>query len=37
MEEHSFSRHWPVIVSRLSKAGLTVVDSESDRGDTSGD
>lgn len=25
MEEHSLSRHWPVIVSRLAKAGLSVV------------
>jgi hypothetical protein len=25
MNEHSFSRHWPVIVSRLVKAGLSVV------------
>jgi hypothetical protein len=24
MDEHSLARHWPVIVSRLSKAGLTV-------------
>src|SRR5215831_2327586 len=24
MDERSFARHWPVIVSRLSKAGLTV-------------
>ena len=26
MDAHSLSRHWPVIVSRLDKAGLTVVD-----------
>ena len=26
MDAHSFSRHWPVIVSRLDKAGLVVVD-----------
>jgi hypothetical protein len=25
MQAHSLSRHWPVIVSRLSKAGLAVV------------
>jgi hypothetical protein len=25
MEEHSLSRHWPVVVSRLGKAGLSVV------------
>jgi hypothetical protein len=26
MDEHSLRRHWPVVVSRLEKAGLTVVD-----------
>jgi hypothetical protein len=26
MEAHSLSRHWPVLVSRLEKAGLAVVD-----------
>ena len=26
MDEHSLRRHWPIIVSRLEKAGLTVVD-----------
>ena len=26
MDEHSFQRHWPVIVSRLAKAGLKIVD-----------
>ena len=26
MEEHSLSRHWPVILSRLVKAGLKLVD-----------
>jgi hypothetical protein len=26
MDEHSLSRHWPVIVSRLEKEGLRVVD-----------
>ncbi|AGA26615.1 hypothetical protein [Singulisphaera acidiphila] len=26
MEAHSLSRHWPVVVSRLAKAGLTVVE-----------
>jgi hypothetical protein len=26
MDEHSFRRHWPVIKSRLEKAGLTVVE-----------
>ena len=26
MDEHSLGRHWPVIVSRLGKAGLTVVE-----------
>lgn len=32
MEAHSLSRHWPVVVSRLTKAGLTVVKpAESDR------
>src|SRR5262245_32302362 len=25
MDEHSLARHWPVIVSRLEKAGLSVV------------
>lgn len=25
MNEHSFTRHWPVLVGRLGKAGLTVV------------
>lgn len=25
MEAHSLSRHWPVVVSRLAKAGLSVV------------
>jgi hypothetical protein len=25
MDEHSLARHWPVIASRLSKAGLAVV------------
>jgi hypothetical protein len=25
MDEHSLSRHWSIIVSRLSKAGLAVV------------
>jgi hypothetical protein len=24
MDEHSHARHWPVILSRLSKAGLSV-------------
>jgi hypothetical protein len=24
MDEHSFARHWPVILSRLEKAGLSV-------------
>ena len=26
MEEHSLARHWPVVVSRLAKAGLSVVE-----------
>jgi hypothetical protein len=26
MDEHSLARHWPVIVSRLAKAGLAVVE-----------
>lgn len=26
MNEHSFGRHWPVLLSRLEKAGLTVVE-----------
>jgi hypothetical protein len=26
MSAHSLSRHWPVLLSRLEKAGLTVVD-----------
>jgi hypothetical protein len=26
MEEQSFRRHWPVLLSRLEKAGLRVVD-----------
>ena len=26
MDSHSLGRHWPVILSRLSKAGLTVLD-----------
>ncbi len=25
MEAHSLSRHWPIILSRLAKAGLSVV------------
>ncbi|MDR3634853.1 MAG: hypothetical protein P4L84_13700 [Isosphaeraceae bacterium] len=25
MDEHSLERHWPVILSRLEKAGLSVV------------
>ena len=25
MDDHSFARHWPVILSRLAKAGLSVV------------
>ena len=25
MEEHSLARHWPVIISRLGKAGLSVI------------
>jgi hypothetical protein len=26
MTEHSMARHWPILLSRLDKAGLTVVD-----------
>jgi hypothetical protein len=26
MSAHSLARHWPVLVSRLAKAGLSVVD-----------
>ena len=26
MESHSLARHWPVIVSRLEKAGLSVIE-----------
>jgi hypothetical protein len=26
MTEHSLARHWPVVLSRLHKAGLTVVE-----------
>jgi hypothetical protein len=26
MAAHSLSRHWPILLSRLDKAGLTVVD-----------
>ncbi len=26
MDEHSFGRHWPVIKSRLEKAGLALVE-----------
>jgi hypothetical protein len=26
MESHSLARHWPVVISRLSKAGLAVVE-----------
>ena len=26
MDAHSLSRHWPVLLSRIEKAGLTVVD-----------
>ena len=26
MDAHSYTRHWPVILSRLSRAGLTVCD-----------
>ena len=25
MDAHSFARHWPVLLSRLTKAGLSVV------------
>ncbi len=25
MDAHSFTRHWPILVSRLDKAGLSVV------------
>jgi hypothetical protein len=25
MDQHSLSRHWPVIASRIAKAGLTIV------------
>jgi hypothetical protein len=25
MDDHSFERHWPILVSRLEKAGLSVV------------
>ena len=28
MDEHSLARHWPVIVSRLRKAGLSVVETD---------
>lgn len=26
MNEHSYARHWPVVLSRLSQAGLCVVE-----------
>lgn len=26
MDEHSLARHWPILLSRLSKAGLAVVE-----------
>jgi hypothetical protein len=26
MDAHSFARHWPVILSRLTKAGLRIVE-----------
>jgi hypothetical protein len=26
MNEHSLDRHWPILVSRLAKAGLAVID-----------
>jgi hypothetical protein len=26
MDEHSYARHWPVLLSRLEKAGLAVVE-----------
>jgi hypothetical protein len=26
MDEHSFNRHWPVIKSRLEKAGLAIIE-----------
>ncbi len=26
MDEHSMARHWPIVLSRLSKAGLSVVE-----------
>ncbi len=32
MEEHSLARHWPVVVSRLAKAGLKVVETDGERG-----
>lgn len=26
MDDHSFARHWPILISRLDKAGLCVVE-----------
>ena len=33
MEAHSYSRHWPVVLSRLGKAGIVVVDRPAMPGD----
>lgn len=35
MDEHSLGRHWSIIVSRLAKAGLRVVDRPGPWGDVS--
>jgi hypothetical protein len=32
MNEHSLGRHWPVLVSRLEKAGLSVVERPGETG-----
>ncbi len=32
MDDHSLARHWPVILSRLDKAGLAVVPTAGERG-----
>lgn len=33
MDPRSYERHWPVILSRLAKAGLTVVERPHPKGD----
>ena len=37
MDAHSLARHWPVIVSRLAKAGLSVVKTATEDAEAPGD